>query len=86
METRRKGTEAPFPRDRFSMQARDFYEKRATELRALAGRAKSQDHRSDLLTLARAWRDLACVWEVERKTQDGDMTPRSATSPAHLRR
>jgi hypothetical protein len=76
VETRRKGTEAPFPRDRFSMQARDFYEKRASELTALAGRAKSQDHRSDLLALARAWRDLACVWEVERKTQGVDITPR----------
>ena len=86
METRRKGAEVPFPRDRFSMQTRDFYEKRATALTALAGRAKSQDHRSDLLALARAWRDLACVWEVERKTQDVDMTLPSATSPSHLRR
>ena len=45
------------------MQAtRDFYEKPATELAVLAERSKSQDKRSDLLDLARAWRDLACVW------------------------
>jgi hypothetical protein len=43
---------------------RDFYEKRATELAAIAERSKSQDQRSDLLDLARAWHDLACAWET----------------------
>jgi hypothetical protein len=53
-------------------ETRDFYQKRATELAALAERAKSQDHRSDLLALARAWRDLACVWKVERQSEAVD--------------
>jgi len=49
------------------MQAtRDFYQKRASELTTLAERAKSKDHRSDLLALAQAWRDLACGWEVDQ--------------------
>jgi hypothetical protein len=48
------------------MQAtRDFYQKRASALTTLAERAKSKGHRSDLMTLAQAWRDLACGWEVE---------------------
>jgi hypothetical protein len=69
------------------MRVRDFYEKRATELTALAKRAKSQDHRSDLLALARAWRDLSCVWEVERRTKAVDIASQSTTtSPSHLGR
>jgi hypothetical protein len=55
------------------MQAtRDFYQKRASALTTLAAQAKSKDHRSDLLTLAQAWRDLASGWEV-------DQVPASAT-------
>jgi hypothetical protein len=46
---------------------RDFYKKRASALAALAERSKCQDQQSDLLDLARAWRDLAGVWEAPVK-------------------
>jgi hypothetical protein len=66
------------------MQAtRDFYQKRASELTTLAERAKSKDHRSDLLALAQAWRDLACGWEVDQAPpRPGGFVLRQEKSPA----
>jgi hypothetical protein len=43
---------------------RDFYNERASALAALAEQSNCQDQQSDLLDLARAWRDLAGVWKV----------------------
>ena len=43
---------------------RDFYNERASALAALAEQSKCQDQQLDLLDLARAWRDLADVWEA----------------------
>jgi hypothetical protein len=51
------------------MQARDFYNERASALAALAEQSKCQDQQSDLLDLARAWRDLAGVWDVGRAAE-----------------
>lgn len=49
----------------FQMRAtRDIYKERASALAALAEQSKCQDQQLDLLDLARAWRDLADVWEA----------------------
>ena len=59
------GAQEPLFAAWIKMQTRDFYQKRASELTTLAERAKFRDHRSDLLALAQAWRDLACGWQVD---------------------
>ena len=48
---------------------RDFYNERASALAALAEQSKCQDQQSDLLDLARAWRDLAGVWDAGRPAE-----------------
>lgn len=57
---------------------RDFYNERASALAALAEQSKCQDQQLDLLDLARAWRDLADVWEAPADAE--------SSAPARSRR
>jgi hypothetical protein len=59
---------------------RDFYNERASALAALAEQSKCQDQQSDLLDLARAWRDLADVWEAPDTESSSPSRSRRAMS------
>jgi|SRR4051812_25595281 hypothetical protein len=61
---------------------RDFYNERASALAALAEQSKCQDQQSDLLDLARAWRDLAEGLSLHtlRARRSGFLLLRPATS------